>query len=203
MSLFKKPIIPVMYTKCSELPLYNFLKAFTEDDLNYLVKAGQPSETALRENWENIYAEYLRLSNDKQQNFIISCLKDISFLGNKLATIETIVNALAEYRDQRLVDMLHMLGFKYQYDIFGSERYKLELRLTITESKILIHRLSTRQQELKQLQASDSKSGKKENEYDLLLTELSKFQGYRIDVYVVTVSEFCAIVNRFKIANTQ
>ena len=164
------------------------------------MKSGHPLDEALTAAWEKIYNEYIELSKDRAQGYLLSCFKDISFYGNKLYLIETIVNQLMIQRSQALIDELHAMGFRMQYDVFGSERYMFELRNTVTQSKQLIFRLNQRKLDLEQLKKNDG--GKKDNEYDFLLTELGKFQGYRIDPHTTTVSEFCAIVNRFKTANT-
>jgi hypothetical protein len=70
-----------------------------------------------------------------------------------------------------------------------------DLKLTITQSKSLVVRFNDLNTDLERI----SKSEKSEaNDYDAILSELSKYQGYRLDPKQITVSEFCAIVKRFK-----
>lgn len=170
-----------LYKNCYELPLYWFIEAVCEGDTNRI------------ENWDEVYSEYAMLSNDPKQVRLLNILKDISVLSNKITLIEGIAQQLSRKFNQELADILKSYGFP----IKESPTYQNDLQMIITRAKSMVIRKNDR---LKDLENMNSGAGErpKKSDFDNLLVELSKFMTFRIDSKVVTVSEFCAILNKYK-----
>lgn len=104
---------------------------------------------------------------------------------------------MRERFDADLVRLLRTLGFRHKYDP-ESESYIRDLQLTITQSKTLVVRWNDLNTDIANATKEETNEA---NDYDGILSELSKYQGYRLDPKLITVSEFCAIVKRFKKEN--
>jgi hypothetical protein len=186
------------YQNCAELPLDNFIKIASSGDLKHLVVFGFPTKAQLVLAWDAILSEYLVLSNSPQQNFMLTCMKEITTLSNKIEIIQALVDHLALHYHEGMVINLKLLGFRFKYNPENKEQYHKDLQLTVTQSKSLLIRLEQKKKDLNLLRSKESGS---DADYDSVLTELSKFQGYRLNPKDVTVSEFLAILKRFKEAN--
>ncbi|MHB9057110.1 MAG: hypothetical protein ACYC2P_13350 [Paludibacteraceae bacterium] len=184
------------FDNCSDLSLYLFVKVLTTGEHKWLIKSGNPTKEQLKEAWEQIFDEYSRLSENKQQNYLLNLLREYYSIPNKLTIIQTIVDNLALRYDPNLIALLRQMGFRHSY---SPETFVNDLKLTVTQAKGLILKYKSLYEDLEKLQKQDNKV--EPNDYDLILSELSKYQGYRLDPKTITVSEFCAIVKRFKLDN--
>lgn len=186
------------YTTCSEVCMTAFIQAIVKQDLTGLIKAGSPTPDQLQMAWETIFDEYLTLSGDTKIKQILSLQKDVVVLANKIKIIEFVVAQLRAGYHQRFADQLKSLGFRFQYNN-GPDLGK-ELDITLVQTKALQVQLNQSLAEIEELKPKESEAAT-EMDYDIELTELSKFQGYTIDPDKITVTRYCAIVKRFKIQN--
>ena len=186
----------IIYKSCSELPLHNFIKVMVTENLNYLLKHGYANKKQLRQTWDSITQEYIEISGDKSQLAILTVVKEVTVLQNKVIIIQAIVDHLSKFYNKELTDMLRTYGFMYKYDPNDAEAYFADLKRTVSASKPLVARLREKQQALQQMRGPDKKVT--ESEYDTYLAELSHFQGYHIKAKEHTVSQFIAIVNNYK-----
>lgn len=184
------------FTSCNDLTLYLFIQVLTTGEQRYLIRSGKPSKEQLKAAWEQIFSEYTELSENKQGNYLLTLLREYYSIPNKIQIIQTIVDELAKGYNKDLIEKLRLLGFRHQYT---EETYIRDLKITVTQAKGLILKYQNLYNDLERLQSQDSKADP--SDYDLILSELSKYQGYRLDPKVITVSEFCAIVKRFKQEN--
>jgi hypothetical protein len=178
--------------KCDDVSLYIFLKVLTSGNNSLLIKRGFPTKEELTEAWESIFSEFTTLSDNKQSNYLLSLLREYYSIPNKIVIIETIVQALSERYDPELIRLLRSMGFRHKYE---PETMAMDLQLTVTQSKSLVVRWNDLNTDLEKVGKSEKSEA---NDYDAILSELSKYQGYRLDPKQITVSEFCAIVKRFK-----
>lgn len=181
------------FTSCYDLSLFLFVKVLTTSETKWLIRSGNPSTEQLKEAWEKIFDEYSELSENKQHNYLLTLLREYYAIPNKLTIIQTIVDNLAVKYDPELIAMLRQLGFRHSY---SPDTIVKDLKLTVTQSKGLILKYRALYDDLERLQTADSKA--EPNDFDLILSELSKYQGYRLDPKQIMVSEFCAIVKNFK-----
>jgi len=89
------------YANCSELPLLNFIKCLTKDDLNQLLsdKDGWRLKPDLQAVWDDIFMEYTELSQDQQGTHIFELIKEIQVLRNKINLIQECINLLSRVED--------------------------------------------------------------------------------------------------------
>lgn len=189
----------ILYTSCTELPLYNFIKILVHADYSYLIKKNGIIKANPEDVWSDIFSEYITLANDSQQNYLLSLLKDITVLSNKITIIQSIVDQLAINYHKDLADQLRAFGFRYKYDPSDEDQYFKDLRLTVTQSKSMALKIEQRKTELDKLNNSGNKVT--ESEYDNLLFELGKFQGFPFRAKENTVSQFIVCFNAYKKAN--
>lgn len=179
-------------SSCNQLTISAFIYIITSNDLSPLGGGISKREYA----WQLIWAEYTELTGDKKSNHLLSLMKEFYVSQHKIAIIQTIVDAICERHDDGLTAQLRVLGFRFKFDISQPEQYRKDLERTVTQSKSLIVRLNNAYNELQKLNNDNSKATP--SDFDLIMAELSKFQGYRIDPNICTVSEYCAILNSFR-----
>lgn len=184
------------YTSCNDLTLYLFIQVLTTGEQRWLTKSGKPTKEQLKSAWDQIFSQYTEVSESKQTNYLLSLLREYYSIPNKIQIIQTIVDNLSKRYDPDLIAKLRLLGFRHPYT---EESYMRDLKITVTQAKGLILKYRTLYDDLQKIQSDDSKADP--NDYDLILSELSKYQGYRLDPKIITVAEFCAIVKRFKQEN--
>lgn len=188
------------YSTCKELPLTRFIWCLVQGDVWHLMKPGRAkvSKAFLEEVWENIFYEYLAICKDDKHTQVITLMKEITRMNTRFILIYEIVRQLKMRYNSGLVEQLKRLGFKrFTYDHSDYDQYRKELDLTLSQAKVSLIRTEQKQKELEALQPK-GKGKKHDPDYEALLVELSKFQGYRIDPDVVTVAEFVAISNRYR-----
>lgn len=188
-----------VYSSCSDLPLFIFIKVSVTSDLRHLKINGRPSKRQLEEAWENIFEEYTKLSKDTTSSAVLGCMKDIAMLKTKLALIQEIVLKMANRPNEGFANLLKGMGFRFDYDPTDHEKYMNDLKLTISQSKTYMVRIKDREKDLADLKSNGGEV--KESDYDDLLGELSKFQGYALNAKEITVATFISVLNRFKKAN--
>lgn len=186
-----------VFADCSELPLFNFIKAVTTGDLVWLVKSGHPSNERLEKAWHEISNEYSELSDSKQASYLLTLLKDFHSLPLKIEIIQAIVDRMRINHDPELAKRLNRLGFRFSYA--PGDSLKRELDLTITQAKSLVVKYENTKANLQKLNSEGEPA--QQSDFDDLLAELSKYMGYRLDPKSMSVSEFCAIVKKFKREN--
>jgi hypothetical protein len=183
------------YLSCSELPLFNFIKIVVNDDTSYLYsepKKPWNKPVDLPALWEGIFNEYSALSGNKQNAHILSLIKEITVLNNKLLIIQEAVSYLSHTFDVRLCNMLRGMGFLFQYN---PDSMMNDLKLTISSAKRIIIQ---KQQAEKEFSALDQdKSKVTEKDYNALLTQLSKYMKFKIDPKQTSVLDFVNYIEAF------
>lgn len=189
------------YTSCSELPLYNFIKIVVHDDLNFLYSERRTvfnRNIDLQPLWADIFAEYSTISNNTQSKHVFALTKEITVINHKLDIIQRAVNHLAKpgNYDVRLCDMLRRMGFMYKYN---PDSLMNDLKLTISSAKRLVIRKQEAEDDYAKLNVSDKKVT--EDDFYGLVRQLSRFNGFPIDVKKTTVTEFVKDINAFNVEN--
>lgn len=180
------------YKNCDELPLYNFIQILVTGDLNYLLIQG--SRKNLKSIWGAIYSEYCTISSNDGQMEVLNILKQLTYTGNKIYMISTILESLNSGYNEELASKLQFLGINVLIDTKDSETYQNSLKRIASLLKNMIFSYDKLKEDFQKI---SSKNDVKKSDYDNLLTELSKYQGYRLDSKVVSVSEFVSILNSY------
>ena len=85
---FKKLYRSELIQSCSELPLSIFIRCLLHHDYSGLVLKGNPNEGKIVNAWENIYQEYIELSDNQYFKKLIALYKDIGELQSRIYAVE-------------------------------------------------------------------------------------------------------------------
>jgi len=196
------------FTSCSDLPLYNFIKIVVTNDKNWLYsehKMPWLKSADLESIWENIFNEYSELSNDKHGKAVFSITKTLTVLNGKIWVIEQClsllqsVSSVGDVKDYaETIQTLKSYGFNYEWLNITLDD---DIRKTKSSMKRIVLERNDAQKSYENLQSDNSKQAT-EADFDILIGQLSKFQGYYIDKKVITVAEYISYIAAFNLANS-
>lgn len=147
--------------------------------------------------WEDLYSEYLSLRENRQSSFILDILKEIAHLQTKVFIIEQCVKVLANTYSRDLVNELKLCGPRGRFDWSNKEQYSNDLKGALTFAKKYISQYNRKQKDLEDYQKRNGGVITRKD-FDIWAVTLGKFMGYRIDYDVVTVTEFCHMMNQYE-----
>jgi len=185
-----------VYDSCHDLPLRNFIKVMVSGNNKHLLKTGYATPKTLQKAWDKITEQYMELAGDKAQAAVLSIVKEVSQLKNKLFIIQSIIDEMAKYPSGDLANMLRSMGFNYKFDPANPELYLDDLKRVVSTSKTMLMRIKERKKSLEGMKGDETKVT--EADYDRYIADLSKFQGHYIDPGHSTVAYFIAVVNGYK-----
>lgn len=181
-----------MYRTCEELPLYNFIKIAVHNDLSWLNADAPEQGTQLKQVWEAILEEYNSLSGNTKSAHVLSLVKEITILNNKLYVIQSCVDFLQHTRSEELIQILKDMHFRFTY---SPETMQKDLKLTVSSAKTLLMQRREAQKEYEVLQGKEEPLTEKD--FYALLTQLSKYNGYKIDAKQTSVLEFTVLMDQY------
>lgn len=186
------------YKNCSELPLYNFIKATITNDVTWLKISGNPSDEDLHEAWSTIQGDFEDMQKDSQSDYLLNLISQITYTDERLRIIYNVVSILEIKRSEALISILqNELGFNYEY---SEESLQRDLKLTLSEIKMDQVNLELSRKEYEDYKAKGKPVT--ELDYDKLISRLSKYQGYHIKSKEITVTQFISILNDFTETNS-
>lgn len=144
--------------------------------------------------WDTIFNEYLTLSGDESISQLLSLLKSIAIVSNRLQLIEIIVNQMVIKPIPELAEQLRSMGFRFQY----TENLERDLQLTINQAKGYLLKLQQDQKELEDLRKSEGGPAT-EQDYEMQYSAIEQFKSVSVDPETYTVSRYCADIRRMKI----
>lgn len=186
-----------MKKKCSEVILFDFIKVIVHND---------PEVIGLTQSeWMELYSEYMQLVSDPKHSHLLRLIKDAAIYEVKHARIKGLIRLLRQGYDEDLAGMLKKHGYFLNYNeetcFKDWEKYQKDLNLIESKAKVVLLQLTKSIQDLEDFQKESEKeqgAPVTENSFLVLLTDLSKYQGYRLDWNEITVAEFVSVFNRFK-----
>jgi hypothetical protein len=159
------------------------------DDLSQLVIKGKPTQLQLEAANEAISAEYTTLTQDKRGSALLECVKNITYLTNRINQIQLLVHAQFTRPSNEIAALLRDYGFPYDY----TEHKHLEL--TVMATKRDISSLKRWEDEY----ATHNKGSKSTtSDFMNLIADVASEQGYAINPREVTVSEYVGMYNNYK-----
>lgn len=185
LTLFRKKTTPkqLIYT-CQTLCMAKFVKCLVKAE--YELVGGEKS-------WEVIFNEYLTLSGDESISQLLSLLKSIAILSNRIQLIEIIVQQMAIKPIPELAQQLRNMGFRFQY----TDDLENDLKKTVNQAKQYLLKLQQDQKELEDLRKSDGKAAT-EQDYEMQYSAIEQFKGVPIDPETYMVARYAADVSRMK-----
>jgi hypothetical protein len=194
-----RSVLPLakVYDGCDDLPLFNFIKIITTDDLKWLVVSGTPGDDELKDAWDKVSLEYQELTQDTKSKQLTSLKAEIAYLTNQIFWTQSVVDQITWAYSPEWATLLNELGFRFRYED-GPELHR-ELEITIAQSKSLVVELEERKAELEELTKGNEKTT--EAGYYVLLADIGKYMGSIINPKEVTVTQFVGIYNLYKNGN--
>lgn len=186
-------IVGKVYRNCDTLPLSRFIDVLVKGDLKRLIKFGFANKNSLKTIWDNIFIEYTDLTKNSTHQHLLTTVKEYTMLSNRIEIVQMLINSLAKRRHLGIINALKKFGF---HQSFSPNSMEKDIKSVIAKVKSWVFRANKLYEELKSTE-KDEKELKKSDFSDLLI-ELGSYQGYRIDPDITTVSEYVAILNRFK-----
>lgn len=155
-----------------------------------------PTAEQLTIAWNSVFLEYCDLAPNNNTIYTVQLTREIAHLESKINIIQAIIDRLSVSYISELCDILRDYGFYYE---FTPETMFADLQAVVGEAKMFVVQKGVKEGELKRLNDGQQKGeATTEAQYDEILSELSKFQGYHLKSKDLTVSEFCGIFNRYK-----
>jgi len=148
--------------------------------------------------WEDIYNEYVSLRENKQSSFVLDLMKDITYLQTKVFIITKCVEVLAGCYSRELVMELKQCGCKGKFDYSDISAYSNDLKAALSYAKKYQGQSERRSKELEDYQARHGGKVIERKDFDIWAITLGKWMGYRVDYDVVTVSEWCEMMNQYE-----
>lgn len=186
-------ILGKIHKNCKTLPLSKFIEILVEGSLSPLVIFGFATRTALQKLWDDIFHEYLSLTKNESYTHTFNTIKEYTALRNKIIIAEILLQGVVFNRNKEIISALKNIGLGYS---FSETSLKDDFKKATAKLKLWIFNAEKMYKELGE-QTGEGKTISR-NDFDDILTELSAFQGYHLPVENLTVSEYVAVLNRFK-----
>lgn len=148
--------------------------------------------------WEELHSEYIGLRENKSTSFILDMVKEITYLQTKVFIITKCVEVLAHTYSRDLISELKICGCKGKFDWSNQVQYSNDLRACISYSKKYINQYQKKEKELADYYKRHGGEQIQRKDFDIWAITLGKYQGYRIDFDVVTVAEYCHLMNSYE-----
>jgi len=190
-------MIGTYYNSISSCPLAVFIEVLITENPAKLRRWGFPPLVKMAEAWDVIFDEYLREQDESKYQLLLRRLKDVAITKNKIRLSIGALQVLELKYNPKLVEVLRLLGYRYKFNPKAPEAYFKDLDRVRKEVKNLTNYVQEAEEKLR----SKEKSAVKEADFDGILVELSRFQGYRMDKKQVTVSEFLQVLKNYKTLN--
>jgi hypothetical protein len=187
-----------LYLRCNQLPLNIFIDCLIDNDLSGLVIRGRPTPEQLSAAWEDIYIEYIDLSQSAESLYSIRIQAEVTLLSDEIKRVEEILYFLSPEmlpflngRENELVEILRSYGYKQRFD-FTTDYSKtiIAIRGRLNPKKL---RLDSRLKEMGEYVKSKSNGKPSRSVFDTNLVRMSRFQGYSIRAKEITVAEYVMI----------
>lgn len=175
---------------CNELKMNPFINCLVSGNTDLV---GGP------EAWEQIHSEYIGLRENKSSSYILNMIKEILYLQTKVFIIEKCVEVLAYTYSRDLVMELKQCGCRGKFDASNAAQYSADLRAAMTYGKKYIGQINRKEAELQEYYKRHGNNGTiQRKDFDIWAITLGKFMGFRIDYDVVTVAEYCHMMNMYE-----
>lgn len=185
----------ILYADCSEIPLYNWIKIAITGNHKWLVKSG-PVSNDLSEHYEFIYAEYQTLVKDTKSSHELTLKINLAQTANRIDIIKVCIHQLRLEKDERLISILHSLGFnRLTYTDLEKD---LKLTETYLQSDIIKFQQKKIQYEKMSVEDGGGITGAVEADFYNQISIIEKWKGSAIDVYNYSVIKWVSDLNQLK-----
>lgn len=186
--MFKKSIY---YNSAKDMPFYNFIQIVETGDLKYVMLSGKGKADIKLKRWNSIFSEYTKLTSNDNQNHILSLVKYVAFMSVKIDLILFCLRSIEKAYNKELSDLVNILGVKVKIDIVDTHK---SIKIASSEIKRMKTSVDEKQKEIDDMSKNSSTNS---GDFESLLLDISKHQGYAIKSKEISVFEFCILLNRY------
>lgn len=187
-----------LYTTASETPMSVFIPCLISGNLKHLKKSkGFIKQSKLKQVWDKLFNEYLSLSGETSNVFLLNSMKEYTVLANSIKLIDDHLSLLSKGYNKGLADNLKQLGFVVD-PIKKGEAYIKQLKSINTRAKNMVLRANQIKRDLDEFESSKSTKTVTENDFIEIFMVLSKNQGYQLTPKNTTVLEFTSLIKLYE-----
>lgn len=161
-------------------------------------------ETPRPESWDDLYSQYISLRENKSALFILGLIKEITFLKAKYKIIEEACKMMGVCFINNLVDaaaelktVLRLYNFRQPFDMNNELTFSRDIRAVLSANKKTITTWQRKEKELEDYQAKHTGKAWDRKGFYVWAITLGEHQGYRIDLKVTSVAEWCQLLNKY------
>ncbi len=152
--------------------------------------------------WEAVHNEFIGLRESKGSSFILELIKDITYLHNKQYIINECIKFIVKFSEagvyaRDLCIELKLAGCKGKFDWADKVGFSNDLRAAQSYSKKFSSQIKRKETELEAYNKKHSGVELSMKVFDDWQVELTRFMHVYIDYDLITVSSWCAMMNKF------
>lgn len=189
------------YTSIEDMPLRNFVKAITTNDMDWLIcdnKWYLPKPN-LENVWEQLFQQYIERTKDPKSNKIFQLVRDITVIGNYINISNQAISHLSTCRTLTGMDgikdaLRSMLLVRCQ---FTEETLLNDIKICLSAVKRLKIKHADLTAEYKQLQGREQQKVS-ETDFTEQIVSLEKIHGISIDYRNISVSKYISYIDEAK-----
>lgn len=151
------------------------------------------------DHWEEIFDEYLKLTNTNQNNALLELMKLAVIYENRYIEIQVLCSAATIDPDHESSEDINSLLRSATGVRVKGRMTQAELNRHQNVARSYAAKASSKREEIKKLDVKSESATKKDWLEQLSL--LGKYQGYRIDPESVSTLEYISVLNNFKREN--
>ena len=157
------------------------------------------------DNWDDIYSEYISLRENKSALYVLGLIKEITYLKAKYNIVEEACKMLLVCFEHVLIDaakevvsVLRLYNFRQPFDISNAMLFSRDIRAVLSMNKKTITTWQRKEKELDEYQKKHTGAAWDRKAFYIWAVTLGEYQKYRVDLEVVTVAEWCALMNNYE-----
>lgn len=176
---------------CNTLKLSKFIDVIITGDLSHLGKLEDPEQA-----WQDIYSEYVEMSQDQQSTRALTLANQISYYTNRINITNEAVNYLANRGYvQSICEGLKQMGYRLP---FNENNLQADLNRVLSLSKSDHVKLQHATEQYNKIVKTDAAKVTKFDWYQIL-SALAKHRGVvSISPDMITVTEYIAMDLEFR-----
>ena len=148
--------------------------------------------------WEDVYSEYMGLRENKSSSFILSLVKEITYLETKVFIITKCIEVLSVTYSRELVMEVKQCGCSGKFDWSNKAAYSNDCKAALSFSKKYVGQVLRKKAELEEYQKRHGGGTIQRKDFDIWAVTLGKFMGFRVDFDAITVAEYCHMMNQYE-----
>lgn len=183
------------------MPLYNFIKVLTTDNLKWLLsdKDGWRLKPDLDEVWERIFMDYTERKKDPNSQQTFEIIKTIRTLEYKIKIAKASIELLAKVDDlSEFKPTISALKSETNYyGAFTKQSLAKDLKQCLARLKLMIARHSEAYEEYKSI-SQDDQAKAKESDFTEQIVVLEQTFGFFIETRKISVAKYISYLSDYK-----